>query len=78
MVCGDFNYAGPINNVFTGLGGAPFSGWTDMRNVITNGGGRVLSNGIDHILSSANANEALAANLNFKSDAYHYPLAVTA
>jgi len=76
IVAGDFNYAGPINNLFTGTGVVGFPNWDDMRGVVRNAAGAVLSNGLDHILTSGNANAVLAAGLSFRSDAYHYPIAV--
>ena len=74
-VLGDFNYAGPLNNAFP-VGAKPFSGWDDWSTDILNAMGNPISGGLDHIITSVVSTQALANVLTFKSDAYHFPLAV--
>ncbi|HEU5469664.1 MAG TPA: endonuclease/exonuclease/phosphatase family protein [Actinophytocola sp.] len=76
VVLGDFNYGGPLNNLFAGLA-PPFKNWDDWFVNITSPTGAPVSAGLDHILTSQPSVEILAAVLTFKSDAYHYPLAVS-
>jgi hypothetical protein len=75
VVLGDFNYGGPLNNLFAGIG-IPFPNWDDWFVNITNNAGQSIAAGLDHILTSQPAVSVLANVLTFKSDAYHYPLAV--
>jgi len=75
VVLGDFNYGGPLNNLFAGIG-VPFPNWDDWFVNITNNAGQSIAAGLDHILTSQPAVSVLANVLTFKSDAYHYPLAV--
>ena len=77
LVLGDYNYAGPLNNALAGIGN-PFPNWDDWHTVITDNVGNVIADGLDHILTSQPSQQALAGVLTFKSDAYHYPLAVDA
>lgn len=76
IVLGDFNYAGALNNVLTGTGKLPFPNWQDLFFNITGNGGGIIARGIDHILSSQEVYSTLDDELDFKSDAYHYPIAV--
>ena len=76
LVLGDFNYGGPLNNLFAGIA-PPFPNWDDWCVAITNNGGAPIAAGLDHILTSQQSFQALANVLTFKSDAYHYPLAVS-
>ncbi|MEV5721144.1 endonuclease/exonuclease/phosphatase family protein [Amycolatopsis mediterranei] len=75
-VCGDFNYAGPLNNLLLGTGRQPFPGWDDSSVYLTNPAGQAIANGVDHILTSEDSMFVLNNQLDFKSDAYHYPFAV--
>lgn len=76
VVCGDFNYAGPIDNLLQGVVAHPFSGWDDFSVSITDNNGQAFANGVDHILTSQPSVSVLDNVLDFKSDAYHYPFAV--
>lgn len=75
VVLGDFNYAGSLNNIFAGMA-PPFPNWDDNFINITNNSGVTIARGLDHILTSVESVPILADILTFKSDAYHYPLAV--
>ncbi|MGX7826407.1 endonuclease/exonuclease/phosphatase family protein [Actinokineospora sp. 24-640] len=75
-VCGDFNYAGSLNNLLQGAVTHPFSRWDDSSVYITDDQGQAFANGLDHILTSESSVFVLDNVLDFKSDAYHYPFAV--
>lgn len=72
VVAGDFNVRGDFGSVFGQQ--ANFVNWDNIVASYPGAAGQTIG-GLDHILTSTPAAIALGAQLNFTSDAYHYPIA---
>jgi hypothetical protein len=75
VLAGDFNVRGNFASVF---GGAQnFPNWDNIVATYPGpgGAGGPQISGLDHVLCSTNGNAIIANQLNFTSDAYHYPIA---
>ncbi len=72
IVAGDFNVRGDFGTVFGGQ--ANFTNFDNVFATYPGAAGNTIS-GLDHILVNGNATPILEMLLNFRSDAYHYPIA---
>lgn len=72
VVAGDFNVRGDFGSVFGQQ--ANFVNWDNIVATYPGAAGQQIW-GLDHILTSAPSAIVLAAQLDFTSDAYHYPIA---
>lgn len=72
VICGDYNVRGDFSSVFGNQ--QNFPNWTNVF-AVYNGPGGIQISGLDHILTSAPSGPVNGAQLQFTSDAYHYPIA---
>jgi endonuclease/exonuclease/phosphatase family metal-dependent hydrolase len=73
VVAGDFNVRGNFSGVFGRQ--QNFIGWTNIVATYPGVNNNRTIQGLDHILTSVDSNPASGNQLNFTSDAYHYPIA---
>ena len=72
VVAGDFNVRGDFGSVFGQQ--ANFVNWDNIVSTYPGAADQQIW-GLDHILTSTPSTIVLGQQLNFTSDAYHYPIA---